>query len=318
DLPLFVLGGGSNVVVSDEGWRGLALKVALCGMHEERAGDSMIFCAAAGENWDEFVAYTVSRTCAGIECLSGIPGTVGGTPVQNVGAYGQEVSRTITHVRVLDLAAGHFRELSNAECGFAYRTSIFNSGQHGNYIVLEAAYKLKQNGQVTLEYGDLKRFFAGTTRPPTLARVREAVRKIRQGKAMLLLPNDEDCRSAGSFFKNPVVSTSEATRIQQIASECVPQSAVPCYPGENGLVKLSAAWLLEQSGFYKGYSRGSVGISPKHALAIVNRGTATSKDIIAFKNEIQMRVMDRWGVRLQPEPVFVGFETEKTAQSSLT
>lgn len=271
----------------------------------------MIFCAAAGENWDEFVAYTVSRTCAGIECLSGIPGTVGGTPIQNVGAYGQEVSRTITHVRVLDLAAGHFRELSNAECGFAYRTSIFNSSQHGNYIVLEAAYKLKQNGEVTLEYGDLKRFFAGTTRPPTLARVREAVRKIRLGKAMLLFPGDEDCRSAGSFFKNPVVSTSDAARIQQMASKCAPENALPCYPGENGLVKLSAAWLVEQSGFYKGYSRGSVGISRKHALAIVNRGGATSKDIVGFKNEIQMKVMDRWGILLQPEPVFVGFETEK-------
>lgn len=309
-LPLFVLGGGSNLVVADEGWPGLVLKVALPGVRQECQGDNTVFHVGAGENWDEFVAHTVSIGCAGLECLSGIPGTVGGTPVQNVGAYGQEVSQTITTVRLLEIATGKIRELSNAECGFRYRTSIFNTSERDCYIVLEAGYRLKQNGQPSLEYADLKQFFAEAGRPPTLQQVREAVRKIRQSKAMLLVAGDEDCQSAGSFFKNPVITEADAVRIQKLAEQRVPGKSLPRYPGQDGLVKLSAAWLVEQSGFHKGYSRGPVGISRKHALAIVNRGGATARDIIALKDEVQKKVFDLWGVRLQPEPVFVGFAAE--------
>lgn len=309
-LPLFILGGGSNLVVADEGWPGLVLKVALPGMEYEGEGDNTIFYAAAGENWDDFVGLTVSKNCAGIECLSGIPGTVGGTPVQNVGAYGQEVSQTIIKVRVLEIATGKIRELGNAECEFAYRTSVFNTTEHGRYIVLEAGYRLKQNGQPMLEYADLKKFFAEAGRPPTLQQVREAVRKVRRDKAMLLVPGDEDCRSAGSFFKNPLVSETEAARIRALAEQRAPEKTLPQHPDQGGLVKLSAAWLVEQSGFPKGYARGPVGISRKHALAIVNRGGATASDIVALKDEVQKQVFDLWGVRLQPEPEFVGFTTE--------
>lgn len=309
-LPLFVLGGGSNLVVADEGWPGLVLKVALPGMEYEGEGDNTIFYAAAGENWDDFVGLTVSKNCAGIECLSGIPGTVGGTPVQNVGAYGQEVSQTIFKVRVLEIATGKIRELGNAECRFAYRTSVFNTTEHSRYIVLEAGYRLKQSGQPMLEYADLKKFFAEASRPPTLQQVREAVRKIRRDKAMLLVPGDDDCRSAGSFFKNPQVSQAEAARIRELADQRAPEKTLPQYPGQSGLVKLSAAWLVEQSGFPKGYARGPVGISRKHALAIVNRGGAVASDIVALKDEVQKKVFNLWGVRLQPEPEFVGFTTE--------
>jgi UDP-N-acetylmuramate dehydrogenase len=307
-LPLFVLGGGSNLVVSDDGWPGLVLRVSLAGVEFEGDRQKMLFHASAGENWDSLVALAVSKNCGGIECLSGIPGAVGGTPVQNVGAYGQEVSETITRVRTLEIATGAVLDLSNADCGFSYRSSIFNGTRRGEFIVLEVSYRLCRNGGPRIEYADVKNFFAATNlENPTLQQVRDAVRSIRQSKAMLLVEGDQDCRSAGSFFKNPIVSTAEADRIQALAEKRVPGKSLPRYPAANGQVKLAAAWLVEHSGFAKGYSLGSVGISHKHTLAIVNRGGAKAKDILALKDEIEKKVFDAWGVRLQPEPVFVGF-----------
>jgi UDP-N-acetylmuramate dehydrogenase len=299
--PLFVLGGGSNLVISDVGWPGLVLKIALTGIEERRDGARMLFEAAAGEDWDSFVAHTVVRDCAGIECLSGIPGTVGGTPVQNVGAYGQEVSNTITSVRVFDTARGEFFELENADSGFAYRTSIFNTRERGRYIVLRVTFVLAPGGAARIEYADLKQHFAGRGRPPTLAETREAVRTIRLSKAMLIVPGDDDCRSAGSFFKNPVLSRAAFEQLQASAGP------IPNFTAKDGMVKVAAAWLVEHAGFPKGLDRGPVGISRKHALAIVNRGGATAADIMALKNEIQQRVLDLFGIELQPEPVFVGF-----------
>ena len=306
--PLFVLGGGSNLVVSDAGWPGLVLKIALTGIVERRDGPHMRFDAAAGEDWDGFVAHAVARDCAGIECLSGIPGTVGGTPVQNVGAYGQEVSDTITSVRVLDTASGEFRELENRDSGFAYRASIFNTRERGRYIVLRVSFALTPGGAPHLEYADLKRHFAGRHSPPTLAETRDAVRTIRLGKAMLIVPGDDDCRSAGSFFKNPVL-TREA--FEQLPDRAGP---IPNFPARDGMIKLAAAWLVEHAGFPKGLARGPVGISRKHALAIVNRGGATAADILSLKDEIHQRVLDRFGIALQPEPVFVGFEAASAVE----
>jgi UDP-N-acetylmuramate dehydrogenase len=307
-LPLFVLGGGSNLLVSDSGWPGLVLKVSLAGVEFEGDLQKMLFHASAGENWDSLVALAVSKNCGGIECLSGIPGTIGGTPVQNVGAYGQEVSQTITRVRALEIASGAVLDLSNAECGFSYRSSIFNGARRGEFIVLQVSYRLGRNVEPKIEYADVKNFFAANkVEKPTLQQVRDAVRSIRQSKAMLLVEGDEDCRSAGSFFKNPIVSAAEADRIQALAEQRAPSKTLPRYPAADGQVKLAAAWLVEQSGFSKGYSMGPVSISRKHTLAIVNRGGATAKDILALKDQIEKKVLDIWGVRLQPEPVFVGF-----------
>jgi UDP-N-acetylmuramate dehydrogenase len=307
-LPLFVLGGGSNLLVSDSGWPGLVLKVSLAGVEFEGDLQKMLFHAGAGENWDALVALAVSKNCGGIECLSGIPGTVGGTPVQNVGAYGQEVSETITRVHALEIATCKMVELTNADCGFFYRSSAFNTTRRDQYIVLEVSYLLHRNGGPKIEYADVKNFFAeSNVEKPTLQQVRDAVRSIRKSKAMLLVEGDEDCRSAGSFFKNPIVSAAEADRIQSIAEQRVPGKSLPHYPAADGHVKLAAAWLVEQSGFSKGYSLGPVGISRKHTLAIMNRGGGTAKDILALKDEIENKVFDIWGVRLQPEPVFVGF-----------
>ncbi|MGC2743787.1 MAG: UDP-N-acetylmuramate dehydrogenase [Candidatus Angelobacter sp.] len=312
-LPLFVLGGGSNLLISDSGWPGVVLKVSLAGVEFEGDRQKMLFHAGAGENWDELVALAVGKNCGGIECLSGIPGSVGGTPVQNVGAYGQEVSETIARVRALEIATGNLVDLGNSDCGFSYRSSIFNNTQRGEFIVLQVSYRLCRNAEPRIEYADIRNFFAATNfsatniERPTLQQVRDAVRSIRQSKAMLLVEGDEDCRSAGSFFKNPIVSAAEADRIQVLAEQRAPGKTMPRYPAADGQVKLAAAWLVEQSGFSKGYSVGPVGISRKHSLAIVNRGGATAKDILALKDEIEKKVFDRWGVRLQPQPVFVGF-----------
>ena len=304
-LPLFVLGGGSNLVIADEGWPGLVLRISIQGLEETANG---FFRVGAGEDWDEFVGHAVGEKYAGIECLSGIPGTVGGTPVQNVGAYGQEIADTIVYVRVLEIATGKIVELNKSECGFAYRRSIFNSTERDRYIVLRVMYHLEQDGEPLLEYADVKNYFAASPKRPTLQQVRDAVREIRRSKAMLIVEGDEDCCSAGSFFKNPILSPTDAGQIESLAQQKAPGRNLPRYPVENGMVKLPAAWLVEQAGFYKGYARGPVAISRKHSLAIVNRGGASASDIMALKDEIQTRVLEVWGVHLQPEPVFVGFE----------
>jgi UDP-N-acetylmuramate dehydrogenase len=304
-LALFVLGGGSNLVVSDAGWPGLVLKIGLTGINHRHGHDEVVFEAGAGEDWDKFVAVVVAHNIAGIECLSGIPGSVGGTPVQNVGAYGQEVGNTIESVLALDLRDGQVRELAKEDCGFRYRTSIFNTTERGRYIILQVNYLLKHGGEAYVAYADLKRYFAGWGEKPTLANTRDAVRKTRAGKGMLLTPGDDDCRSAGSFFKNPILS---AERYQALTTRAAAKNLqIPSYPALDAQKKVSAAWLVEHSGFSRGYGNGSVGISRKHALAIVNRGNATAADIVAFKEDIQQRVEEIWGILLEPEPVFVGF-----------
>jgi UDP-N-acetylmuramate dehydrogenase len=304
-LPLFVLGGGSNLVISDRGWNGLVLQIGIQGLQQRTAEGEIIFDVGAGMNWDAFVARAVSRKCAGVECLSGIPGSVGGTPVQNVGAYGQEVSETIVSALAFDLAEKRVCELSGAECGFSYRASIFNTSQRGRYIILRVRYALLPEGQPALRYADLQKYFADRDGASTLSETREAVREIRAGKGMLISPGDSDSRSAGSFFKNPVVSPSQHNDLTRRAGARNLQ--IPSYPALSQQRKVSAAWLVENSGFQKGYVKGRAAISSKHALAIVNRGGATAADITALRDEIQSRVEETWGIRLEPEPVFVGF-----------
>ena len=304
-LPLFVLGGGSNLVVSDSGWPGLVLKVAIPGVEERRNQGKFLFDVGAGEDWDKFVARAVGRNGAGVECLSGIPGSVGGTPVQNVGAYGQEVAETIESVLAFDLRDGQVRELCNEACGFSYRTSIFNSTERGRFIILRVTYALQPDGKPQMQYADLKKYFAGWSESPSLAQARDAVRTIRATKGMLISPGDEDCRSAGSFFKNPVLTDEQ---YRELAARAQAKNLqIPSYPALDTMKKVSAAWLVEHSGFAKGYGSGPVGISRKHALAIVNRGNASAADVVALKEQIQQRVDDIWGIRLEPEPVFLGF-----------
>src|SRR6185437_7931851 len=305
ELDLFVLGGGSNLVVSDRGFDGLVVQIAISDIAETQASGRLAFDTGAGHDWDKFVSWCIARGCGGVECLSGIPGSVGGTPVQNVGAYGQEVSETITSVVAYDLADEQVKELSKADCGFSYRSSIFNSSQHGRYIILRVRYELREGAEPRLQYADLQKYFAGHDGRPTLAEVREAVLKIRASKGMVISPGDPDSRSAGSFFKNPVLSAEECTQLTKKAAGR--GLKVPSYPALSQHNKVSAAWLVENSGFHKGYSKDRVGISSKHALAIVNRGGATATDVVALRGEIQDKVEQMWGVGLHPEPVFLGF-----------
>jgi UDP-N-acetylmuramate dehydrogenase len=308
DLALFVLGGGSNLLIADAGWPGLVLKIAIQGIHQRSGQDEdgkILFDAGAGEAWDKFVSHTVMARCAGLECLSGIPGSVGGTPVQNVGAYGQEVAETIDSVQVFDTRDGQVRELCPEACGFSYRSSIFNTTERGRFIVLRVTYALTPEGKPRVTYADLKRHFEGRETPPNLSETREAVRHIRALKGMLITPGDPDCLSAGSFFKNPVLSEEQHDDLKQRAA--ARGLTLPSYPALETRKKVSAAWLVERSGFAKGFGFGRVGISSRHALAIVNRGAATAADVLALKEQIQHRVEEIWGVRLEPEPVMVGF-----------
>src|SRR5215813_663360 len=282
-LPLFILGGGSNALVADEGFPGLVVHVAFKGVSWRSEGDEVIVTAQAGEDWDELVRQCVERGLAGVECLSGIPGSVGGTPVQNVGAYGQEVSETIVSVRVFDRLAGRLAELSNADCQFSYRASIFNTTARDRYVVTAVTYALKPGGEPAIRYPDLKSFFSNVSTKPSLRLAREAVRTIRARKAMLITPDDPDCRSAGSFFKNPVVTSETFDRIEEIARKrnlIGASEQVPNFQAGDGMVKVPAAWLIERAGFHKGYNRGAVGISSKHTLALVNRGGATAREVI--------------------------------------
>lgn len=309
-LPVFVLGGGSNVLVADAGFPGLVVKIGISGIEWEDRGDREAVRAGAGEEWDRLVAMCVERDLAGLECLSGIPGSVGGTPVQNVGAYGQEVSEVLLSVRAYDRERDSIVELSRQDCGFTYRTSIFNTAARNRYIVLGVTYSLAKHGAPTARYPDVRRFFEGKAGDPNLAEVRNAVRQIRASKAMLLVEGDPDCRSAGSFFKNPIVTEEEFSRIQA----AIPAERVPRYPAASGKVKTAAAWLIERAGFSKGYSLGPAGLSTKHTLALVNRGGASASDLIRLAREIRSRVFDRFGIKLVPEPVFLGFENEILAE----
>jgi UDP-N-acetylmuramate dehydrogenase len=268
-LPLFVLGGGSNLLVSDGGFPGVILHVVLKGIEQQ----AETFRVAAGEDWDSFVTHAVDHNYAGIECLAGIPGTVGGTPVQNVGAYGQEIAET-----------------------------IFNSIERGRYIVTRVDYALRKNGTPRIAYADLKKYFAGAA-DPSLAEVSSAVRKIRHSKGMLIVDGDPDCRSAGSFFKNPIIS---AEHYSQIAAQQAAE--VPHYPAPEGQIKLPAAWLVEQAGFHKGHVLGPAGISSRHTLALINRGNAKAADILALRDHIVVAVEQKFRIRLEPEPVFLGPE----------
>ncbi|HVI09175.1 MAG TPA: UDP-N-acetylmuramate dehydrogenase [Candidatus Binatia bacterium] len=309
DLPLFVLGGGSNLLVSDSGWPGLVLKVGLPGIEQTSAPDGLgrvVFDVGAGEIWDRFVSHAVRARYGGIECLSGIPGSVGGTPVQNVGAYGQEVSETISSVLALDLKDNQLHELCAEACGFGYRSSIFNTSERGRFIVLRVRFALVPDAAPSITYADLKRHFDGRETLPNLAETREAVRHIRALKGMLITPGDRDSHSAGSFFKNPVLTEDQHAELQRRAA--ARRLNLPAYPALESHKKVSAAWLVERSGFTRGYGLGRVGISSRHALAIVNRGQATAVEVLALKDQIQQRVEEIWGVRLEPEPVLVGFD----------
>ncbi|HUZ04890.1 MAG TPA: UDP-N-acetylmuramate dehydrogenase [Acidobacteriaceae bacterium] len=299
NLPLFVLGGGSNLLVADDGFPGLVLHIANRGLQTQTDGQHVIFTAAAGEEWDNLVATAVAKQCAGIECLSGIPGSVGGTPVQNVGAYGQEVSSTIVRVRALDRATLQFVEFDNAGCKFGYRSSLFNTTARQKFVVTEVTYRLVHGGRPNFSYKDVTQWFQWKSESPTLATVREAVRSIRHQKGNLLIAGDPDCRSAGSFFKNPVISAAHYAWIEEENED------IPHYPAGAGFFKIPAAWLIEQSGFKKGTKLGAAAVSSRHTLALINCGGAKAADILALRDQIRTHVATKFRIELEQEPVYL-------------
>jgi UDP-N-acetylmuramate dehydrogenase len=302
-LPVRVLGGGSNLVIADEGVDGLVIKVALLGVSARAGPETVEVTAAAGEPWDDLVRHTVERGWAGLECLSGIPGLVGATPIQNVGAYGQEVSDTLTAVRALDRERHRIVTLGPADCGFGYRDSLFKSRSPGRYVVLAVTYRLVPGGAPDLRYADIARELGsrGVARP-SLAAVREAVLRVRRAKSMVLDPADPNVRSCGSFFLNPIVDAAALAGIEARTAGL----DMPRWPQPDGRVKLSAAWLIERAGFTRGQSDGPVGLSTRHTLAIVCHDRARARDVVAFARRVRAGVEQRFGVRLHPEPVFWG------------
>lgn len=285
-----VLAGGSNVVIADDGVPGTVLRIVTRGV----ARDGMRLTVAAGEDWDALVASCVEAGLQGFECLSGIPGTVGATPIQNVGAYGQEVAETVESVRVLDRETGRVHDMPAAECGFVYRGSVFK--YRDRRVVLSVTFRMNESpASGPLRYAELARTLdvpIGGSAP--LAEVRAAVLALRRGKGMVIDPADPDSVSAGSFFTNPILDT--------------PPDGAPFWPEPDGRFKVSAAWLIEQSGFHKGYGNGRAGISTKHTLALVNRGGASTAELMRLAREIADGVERRFGVALHPEPVLVGHD----------
>jgi UDP-N-acetylmuramate dehydrogenase len=305
--PVLVVGGGSNLVVADEGFDGTVVDVAVTGVRADVEGadptcGGVMVTVAAGEDWDAFVSQAVDSGWVGVEALAGIPGLVGATPIQNVGAYGQEVSQTIARVRVWDRVLKGVRTFANADCRFGYRTSRFKAEQlatgRARHVVLDVTFQLSQGSLGTsVQYAELARTLGvelGGRAP--LAEARDAVLELRRSKGMVLDPADHDTWSAGSFFTNPVVDAA-----------AVPEDA-PAWPQPDGRVKTSAAWLIETAGFAKGHGHGGVSLSTKHTLALTNRGSGTTEELLALAREVRDGVEATHGIRLVNEPVLVGCE----------
>jgi UDP-N-acetylmuramate dehydrogenase len=301
ERPVFLLGGGSNLLISDAGFDGLVIRLDLRGITVESEDEHAMVKVAAGEPWDDFVAYAVSRGWAGIECLSGIPGSTGATPIQNVGAYGQEVAETIARVEALDRTTGTVVWFTNRDCRFGYRSSLFKNIERERYVVLSVTFRLKRNGCATIRYPELQKYVdeRGIS-VDDLEGVREAVIAIRKRKGMVLDPNDPDTRSDGSFFMNPIVTRAQYEAFARIAPDA------PHFPAGDE-VKLSAAWLIEHAGFHKGFVHGNVGLSTKHSLALINRGGGTAAEAVELVRMIQEKVRATFGVEIHPEPNFIGF-----------
>jgi UDP-N-acetylmuramate dehydrogenase len=323
--PVLLIGGGSNLVISDEGFPGKVVHVNTRGFTCVDVGDGAVsVTVAAGEDWDGVVAATVAEGLAGLEPLSGIPGRAGATPIQNVGAYGREVAEVITQVRVYDRQEDQIRHIPNECCGFSYRTSLFKSGRpeslvspagslpqvagQPRYVVLDVTFRLaRQSLSTPVGYAELSaELGVGLGEQAYVGEVRAAVLKIRARKGMVLNPGDQDTRSAGSFFTNPVITAEDLAAVEAAAA-ARGVGPVPRYPAGEGLVKVPAAWLIEQAGFAKGYGApGPARVSSKHTLALVNAGEATTADLLALAREIVAGVQAAYGVTLTPEPILIG------------
>lgn len=306
-LPTFVLGGGSNLVVADHGFAGLVLHMRSRGLRWTQVDGETRVEAAAGEAWDDVVDAAVTRDLCGVECLSGIPGTVGAAPVQNIGAYGQELADSVRTVRVLERATRSTLDLSADECDFGYRTSRFKR-EPDRFVILAVTLGFSAAAKPSLRYAELAAAFAASD-APSASTIRSTVLALRRKKSMVLDPSDPNRRSAGSFFTNPIVSSAQAN---EIAHRCVATGFIgaatemPCFQLPDGRVKLPAAWLIEHAGIPKGLRMGTVGVSSRHTLALVHLGGGSTADLVRLARHVRAAVLDRFAVALEPEPVFLG------------
>lgn len=314
-IAVVVLGGGSNLLVADRGVDALVLRVRSSKITAVRHGHEMIVEADAGVRWDDLVAEAVKQGWAGIECLSGIPGDVGAAPIQNIGAYGQDVAETIVHVVAIERESGAVVNMAAASCHFGYRDSIFKRAAKDRFVIMNVTFALWLGGPPSVRYAELAKQLAAHG-SPSLSEVRATVLALRKSKSMLLDREGENGKSAGSFFMNPTLDAAELAAVtERVAASGALRAGevMPSYPANEGRTKLAAGWLIERAGFNKGSGIGPVGLSTKHALAIVNRGGATAAEIVAFARRVKDGVRERFGVSLHAEPVLVGFSAEETA-----
>ena len=305
-LDIFTLGGGSNLLISDNGFPGLVIHNKITGLASRRNGDSVLVTANAGHDWDTFSKFCTDHDWQGVECLSGIPGTVGAAPVQNIGAYGQSAENVVEEVRAIDISTGAPAIFGNQECRFGYRKSIFNTAAAGRYIITGVTFRLAASACPHLTHHDLKQYFSSTANI-TLAQVRDAVIDIRNSKGLLVLDGYERLNGAGSFFKNPIVSHDLFERVEKTVRD-MGGCANWYWPQPSGEVKISAACLIQTAGFIRGYRRGNVGISPWHTLALINYGNATACEVIAFARQVQEQVREKFGITLKPEVQCIGIQ----------
>lgn len=300
-MPVLVLGGGSNMLVSDAGFDGLVLRWQDRRLEIlEDTPEQVVVRVGGGQVWDELVAETVARDWSGLECLSGIPGLVGAAPIQNIGAYGQEVAGSIRAVWALDWESGEEVRLSGQQCEFGYRDSRFKRDWKSRYLVTSVEFELRPRGIPQLRYGELQQRMQGRELTPD--QVRRTVLEIRRSKSMVWDPADPNHRSAGSFFVNPIVAAAAAEKLK------AEFPGMPAYPAGPEQTKLSAAWLIERSGFPKGWGDGPAGLSTNHVLALINRGQATAADLLRVAGAVRRGVFERFAVWLHPEPELVGFD----------
>jgi UDP-N-acetylmuramate dehydrogenase len=308
-IPTLLIGGGSNLVVADTGFDGRVILVRTTGISHQKRDSFLDVTAHAGEPWDRFVESMVEGGFAGVECLSGIPGLVGATPIQNVGAYGQEVADTVRSVRVYDRTSCTVETFSREQCGFAYRDSVFKSEHPGRYVVLAVTFSLQPGGRATVRYGELSKALAAQENHEALTTVRSTVLALRRAKNMVLEPGNTETQSAGSFFTNVIVDTAQADEVEVRARALgvlKEGEVMPRFAAGAGKTKLAAGWLIERAGITKGTRHGSVAVASKHALALVHHGGGTTRELLQLATLIRSRVREVLGVTLTPEPVMVG------------
>lgn len=306
-IPYFILGGGSNIVISDSGFPGIVIQNRIQGIEIIKKGKKAEIRVGAGENWDRLVERCVNQNLAGMELLSAIPGTVGAAPVQNIGAYGQSADKIIKSVTAFDSYSNKTVMFSNSDCKFKYRNSLFKSSKKNRYVIIEVSFKLILNGKPNLSaYHEIEKYFKNYKKMPKIADVRKAVIEIRSKKGMVIDSEVQSYKSVGSFFINPTIPKEDFTQIRRKLTET---SDSKWFFELSREYKISAAFLIEQSGFPKAYREGEVGVSPKHALSLINYGNANAADMIALARKIKSAVFKKFGIILESEAQFVGFDS---------